>query len=264
MDGDRLRIAGVDAGRGLNDPQSAVAEAEDGHRGVFHFDPLMGQGRREAADAFHRPHQPQQQVHIVNGLVHESAAAIPAAGAFPAPFVVVLLRTPPFAGGLRQSQAAKFPLLHRLLERPIGIPETGREDGAQLHPRLVASIDDLLAAFRSDFQRLFYYHVLAGLSGTHRRFQMGAAGRGDDDRIDRLPRDGFLQLAVNRAGGNPRLGDQPLRIATLAAHQSTDAGLRNLLQRTGMKASNHSTADNAKVHHLGHGLPPHKLITVPV
>ena len=57
-------------------PEGPVLEAQAGDGRVLDLDPLVGQRRGEAADVRDRPHHPQQQIDVVDGLVHQRPAAV--------------------------------------------------------------------------------------------------------------------------------------------------------------------------------------------
>src|SRR5713101_3869461 len=96
---------------------------QTGNRGVLDLDTLVRQSASEAGDLAYGPHHPTEQIDIVDGLVHERPAAVQGLGAFPAAFVIIGLRPPPFAGCFAQSQPTESPTVDRFLERLIGVPE---------------------------------------------------------------------------------------------------------------------------------------------
>src|SRR5438874_13796724 len=117
MNADGFWQARPDTSSSLDHTEGAIGKAETSHGGVFDFDAIMGEGGSESGNAVNRPHEPLQQIDVMDGLVHERAAAIEGLGAFPATFVVILLRAPPFDRGFGEPQPAEAPLIHGLLAR---------------------------------------------------------------------------------------------------------------------------------------------------
>ena len=98
-----------------------------------------------------RAHHPQKEIDVVDGLVHQSPAAVERLGPLPAALVVVRLRPPPLAGRLAEGDAAELAGLDGPLQGDVGVGEARREDGAQLNAVAVARLDDAVAALQGDF-----------------------------------------------------------------------------------------------------------------
>ena len=167
-----------------------------------------------------RPHHPQQQIDVVDGLVHQGAAAVERLRALPAALVVVRLRPPPFAGRLAQRQPAEAAGLDGLPSAPgwRRRSATGRWCRA-CTPLLVAGLDDAVAALQRDFQRLLDDDVLAGLRRGDGRLQVRAARRGDDDDVDVRPGQHRVEVGRRRRSRQSELVGHLLGVGGAAADQ---------------------------------------------
>src|SRR5262249_9654638 len=154
VDRDRLREAGVNARRRLDDAEGAAFELEAGDRGILDLDTLMGEHGGEAAQSLDGTHRPEKQIDVVDRLGHPRAAAVECLGPLPPALVVVLLRAPPFAGRLAESEPAKAAGVNGLLQFNVRVAEARGKDRAKLHAGAIAGLDDPVAALRRDFERL--------------------------------------------------------------------------------------------------------------
>src|SRR5207244_8064310 len=102
------------------------------------------------------------KIHVVDRLIHEGPAAVEGPRPFPAAFVIVGLRAPPFTRGLRQRKSAKATGVHGSLERLVGVAEARRENRAQLDTVPVAGVDDAIASCQGDLERLLNDDVFSG------------------------------------------------------------------------------------------------------
>src|SRR5947209_6897591 len=82
---------------------------------------LVGERRGQPADVRHGAHHPQQQIDVVNRLVHQRPAAVERLRALPAAFIVVRLRPPPLARRLTEGEPAETALRDRVLEGTVGV-----------------------------------------------------------------------------------------------------------------------------------------------
>ncbi len=135
VDRDRFRQAGINAGRRLDDAERPAGETQTGHGRVFHLDALVGQRGGEAGDVRDRTHQPEQEIDIVDRLIHQGAAAVERLRALPAALVVVRLAAATICRSSRPASAGRTAAVHGRLERPVGVAEARREDGAELARR---------------------------------------------------------------------------------------------------------------------------------
>ena len=181
----------------------------------------------------------------MNGLIHEGAAAIEGLRALPAALVVVRLRPPPFAGRLGQRQPAELARVHGRLQRPVGVGEARREDGAELHAVAVARLDDAVAALGRDLQRLLDDDVFAGVGRGDGRPQVGAARRRHDDGVNVRPGQGRGQVRIRRTI-ETKIGGDLAGVVGVAADQRGDTGAGNFRQGAGVEAGDHADADDDK------------------
>ena len=75
------------------------------------------------------------------------------------------------------------------------------EDRGEHDARLLAGVDDRVAAAERDFQRLLDDDVLARPRGGHGRLQMGPAGRADGDDVHRRVGQHLVELVIGLAAG---------------------------------------------------------------
>jgi hypothetical protein len=196
-------------------------------------------------------HQPVEQVDIVNGLVHERAAAVEVPGAPPAARIVVLLGSPPLHVRVAQRQAAEPAPRDGLLEPQVRGAEARGEDGAELNPGSSAGVDDGVAAPKGDLQRLLNHDVLARPRRLYGRIQVGAAGRADADDVQLRERQHFGEIVEDPAT-MPRHPGDLLGIGLGAAVGGDDTRARDLIDGPGVELGNHPAADDAEAV-LGHG-----------
>jgi hypothetical protein len=208
----------------------------------------VGQHRGEAGNVRHRPHHPQQQIDIVDGLVHQGAAAVERFGPLPAALVIILLRAPPFTGRFAQRQPSEAPGVHGGLEGAVGVAEARGEDGAELDPVGLTGFDDAIAALRGDLQRLLDHDMLAGFGGGDGGLQVSAARRGHDDDLHVGPGQGGTQVRGTKAVQR-QLGSQLLGAGQLAPDQGGDARAGHLGQGAGVEACDHAAAHKREADH---------------
>jgi len=96
---DAARIAGIGGGGGVENAQSTAGEFEDGGGGVFGFD-LVELGGGAGLHANDIAEQPEEQIHGVNALIDQRAAAVESERAAPARAGVVLGRAIPLHTGV--------------------------------------------------------------------------------------------------------------------------------------------------------------------
>src|SRR5437660_972579 len=114
----------------------------------------MGKRGSKAGDVRNRTHEPEEQIDIVNGLIHERPSAVERFGTFPAAFVVIRLGPPPFTSRLTERQSTESAGFHSLLQRQVGVTETRWEDRTKLNVIALACFDDFIASFDCYFERL--------------------------------------------------------------------------------------------------------------
>ncbi|GBD37702.1 hypothetical protein HRbin36_02838 [bacterium HR36] len=183
MDGNGFRQARPNAGRRLNHAEGAVGETQTGHRRVLYFDPLMRQRGRNRSHLHGPTHHPVQQIHVMNGLVHQGTPTVQRFRTLPAPLIVILLRSPPLAGGFAEREPTETPLVYRLFEQDIGVGESRGKYRTQLHPVTFACRDDAIAPIQGDFQRFLHDHVLFRFGGGYGRLHVRPARRADIDNV---------------------------------------------------------------------------------
>src|SRR5215831_3015659 len=105
MHGDGFWQSRVNASCGLNHAQRAGLETQTGNSGVLNLDALVGERGSESRNLPHWAHHPQEQIDIVNRLIHQRSTAVERSCPFPAAFIVVGLRPPPLTRGLAQRQS---------------------------------------------------------------------------------------------------------------------------------------------------------------
>ena len=110
-------------------------------------------------------------------------------------------------------------------------------------PALLAGLDDLVATFQSDFQRLLDDYVFAGPRGGKGRLQVRPAGRADGDHFDRRIGEHRVQIVVGGATGDfgQLVGSRRNRV--VACHKFRTANVRD---RPGMEMGDHPATDNAE------------------
>ena len=138
-------------------------------------------GERE--NARDRPEAPLDQVHGVDALVHDRAAAVELPGAAPRAAVVIRLRAPPLVVGVADGDPPEPPLGDGGLQRDGALGEPVGEDRADLDAVFVASADDRVGAVERDLDGLLDDHVLSAARGGHGRLQVRAARRADADDV---------------------------------------------------------------------------------
>ena len=74
-------------------PRAAVGEAEDARGEILHLGVLVGQIERDRLHFTGRAHHPEEQIDMVDGVVHGAAAALLGPG--PAPPKIVVIAAPP-------------------------------------------------------------------------------------------------------------------------------------------------------------------------
>ena len=169
-------------------------------------------------DFGHRAHQPGQQIDAVDRLVHQGAAAVQFPGAAPGAAVVVLLGAVPLDVRVADCQSAEAALVDGLLDQLRRFVKPRGKDRGQHDARLVAGVDDLVAAFERDLQRLLDDHVFARPGRRHGRLQMGTAGRADRHHVDLRVGQHRVQIVVGRAAGD---FGQPSAAAGTVSKQAT-------------------------------------------
>ena len=173
---DGLGEAGVHAGGGQDNTEGAVLKTKAAYGGVFDLDAFVGQQSGEASDMGGRPHHPKEQIDVVNGLVHEGAAAVEGHGSPPTSLVVILLGPPPFASRLAQRQSSEPASIDGSFESAIGIGETGGENRAQLDPIAFARLNNAVTAFQGDFKRFLDNDMLTRFGRGNGRLHVRTAG----------------------------------------------------------------------------------------
>src|SRR4029450_12992287 len=96
-------------GGSFDQSRGAALEVEEGLAGVLGLD-LVREAAGAGADGLHRPHEPLQQVEVVDALVGERAAAVHRPRAAPASRVTaveVRLRTPPLEAHVAKDRLAE-------------------------------------------------------------------------------------------------------------------------------------------------------------
>ena len=127
--------AGPDGGTGGNRPDRTVFEFDRRHADIFHFDTFMPQSGGYRMNFCHVSHQPVQQVHIMNRLIHIGPAPIQIPGPAPTGFhrrlrpfrlwpVIIRLCPPPFDKGVTQGQFSESSFRDRLFQGNIGGTES--------------------------------------------------------------------------------------------------------------------------------------------
>ena len=130
-----LQQSRPDSGAGGNRPDRAIFEFHRCDADVFHFNPFVCECRRHGIDLGNITHQPVQQIHIVNRLIHVSSATVEVPSPAPSRFdrcfrpfrlrpVVVRLSSPPLDEGVTERQFSKTPLGNRLFQSDIGRTES--------------------------------------------------------------------------------------------------------------------------------------------
>src|SRR5262249_28264428 len=106
IDADGQAVEG--GGGGDECAERAGLERERGDGNVFDLDIFMGGGGGFGVDAGDGAGEPLQQIDGMDGLVHQSAAAVHGPGAAPLAAVVVLLGAPPFHLGGGEDDLAEL------------------------------------------------------------------------------------------------------------------------------------------------------------
>src|SRR5699024_9644413 len=174
-------------GGGLEGQLGAGAEAGGGGDGVLHLDALVGEQARVGEDLLDIAQQPQGQIHQVDALVHQGAAAVELPGAAPGAGVVVLLAAPQrhLDGG--GGDRAEPPLADQLLEvLVLGGEAALAGDGQQLPGGLLGGADPV-GGLDGDLDRLLEVDVLASLQRLDGDVRVQPGGHGDDGGLDVLP-----------------------------------------------------------------------------
>src|SRR5690606_26957619 len=109
-----LQVPGVDRDRRLDHPQGSAFEAKHRHGSVLRLDPA-NPGRLIGGDLFHLAQEPQEQIQIVNGLIHQDAA-VHGPGPAPGRLVIVGLVPVPANGGIGVADGPEGPFLHPALK----------------------------------------------------------------------------------------------------------------------------------------------------
>ena len=113
---------------GFNHSHGAVLEADRRDAGILDLDPFVGEGAGETGDFRDVPHEPLQQIDIMNRLIHVSSAAVELPSAAPSAAVVILLCAPPLDVRIPQSEPAESPFVDRRFEHLAGRAEPRRKD----------------------------------------------------------------------------------------------------------------------------------------
>ena len=86
------------------------------------------------------------------------------------------------------------------LNDAIGAAERGNHTGLAERLPMYDSVDDAVAAFERDFQRLLDNHVLAGVRRRHRGLHVRTGRRRDDDDVDVAALQHLVQVGRNVTG----------------------------------------------------------------
>ena len=143
--------------------------------------------------------EPLQQVHAVDGLVDDDAAAVLGEPALPAR--VVLGGAIPLHVAARQHHAAEAPGIDGRLDLPRRIAKTRLEDRTHAHAGLLRLAQDVVGALHRRIERLFDHQVLAGADGRERGLQVQRRRRGDAHRIEARLFQQFVQVVGRKAKG---------------------------------------------------------------
>ena len=162
-----------------------------------------------------------------------------------------LLGPPPFAGRFAErhvGRSAALRLTVRLLQLHVGVAKSRGEDRAKLNVVLHAGVDDAIATFQRDLERLLDDDVFLRQGRRDGGFHVGPRRRGDDDNVHiRAFQDG---VEIGRQiAGEIQLVLHLLGVRGAPAHQSDDLRVRYIGQGSRVESGDQSAANDGKTEH---------------
>jgi len=271
-DRDAARITGPCGRRRREGAERARGERHRGEEGVLDLDRMQGGGRARL-DVLHVAEQEEQQVHGVDALVHQRAAAIERRRAAPRGARVVLGRAPPREPRVDQQHAAEAAGRDAVAR----LDERGRaavlEEDAERDAGALDRLDRAVHVLERHVERLLAQHVAAAERGERDLVGMQAGGRADADEVERRR---VEQRLERRRGGQSVFRRQCTDLGGVAAADADGLQSRHVADRTDVRvgdvaATGEPHADRHRVTpssgprerarpeaagHRGAGLPP--------
>src|SRR5215204_1766552 len=176
--------------------EGAAGELQDGYRGIFDLDPLVGEQTCVRGDLDDRAHQPLQQVDTMDGLVDQDSPTVQRPCAPPAARVVVLLRPPPPHLSRPRCQPPEIVVAYRFLHRARGRVEAVLADDGDFPCRCALHLEQTVRRFKRYVNGLLDYHVLACLERRYGIVRVHAARGAHANCVYVCSRQHFLQAGV--------------------------------------------------------------------
>ena len=187
----------------------------------------------------------------MDALIHECSTTVQSKGAAPSAAVVVLLSAPPFHECVAVSQSAEPAFLDGLFQGDVRGTESRRQNRTQLDVVVAARLDDAVATFERDFQRLLDHDMFASLGRFDSGFHVGAARCADRDDPNGRVSQHVLQVVVHPT---PGVLAELVRSRTETVKTPHDFSAADVFDGLRVKPRNHPTADDPESG-LHNGLP---------
>ena len=226
--------AGPARGRAGERDAASVGEFDPARGDVLNLDALMGDKAGGGGDALGRAEEPEEEVHGVDALVHQCAAAIEGERAAPGRGIIISLRAPPRDERAGEGELAEAAGVERGLERDRPGAEAAGQDAGDGYAGLGAGGVEFVATGERHFEGLLDDDVLACLGAGEGRGEVVAARRAEADDIDvgigqqrfgRLSEgDAVLGGEVTSLGGRTIVGGDELHAGDLGERFRMELG----------------------------------------
>ncbi len=155
MDFDARGMTGPDRGAAFDDAHRSTLELDHRAREVFNFKAFMSDECSLRGHAVYRPHKPEQQIDLMDALIHQNATTIELPSPSPSAARVIRIVTMPFDVRIAQHDFSESPLSDRVVYLAWAIGESILKDTAKFYARVIHCFHKSIDAIGRNFEGFF-------------------------------------------------------------------------------------------------------------